>query len=93
MITASGPTAHTGFFRHPVPRDLVWLMSQEKKNPQPDIDVDAEAKLALSEARAMPPGAERSEAMKKAGISFEMPLPSMELRFRSGDCPTKIKVS
>ena len=43
-------------------------MSQEKKNPQPDIELDAEARLALSEARAMPPGAERSEAMKKAGI-------------------------
>jgi ABC-type molybdate transport system substrate-binding protein len=47
---------------------VIWLMSQEKKHQQPDIDLDAEARLALSEARAMPPGPERSEAMKKAGI-------------------------
>jgi hypothetical protein len=39
-----------------------------QKHPQPDIDLDAQALLALSEARAMPPGPERSAAMKKAGI-------------------------
>jgi len=44
------------------------LMSEDKKHPQPDIDLDAQAQMALSEARAMPPGPERSEAMKKAGI-------------------------
>jgi hypothetical protein len=43
-------------------------MSEDKKHPQPDIDLDAQAQMALSEARAMPPGPERSEAMKKAGI-------------------------
>jgi len=40
----------------------------QKKHPQPDIDLDAQALLALSEARAMPPGPQRSEAMKRAGI-------------------------
>jgi hypothetical protein len=39
-----------------------------QKRPQPDIDLDAQALMALSEARAMPPGPERSAAMKKAGI-------------------------
>src|SRR5258707_8163438 len=43
-------------------------MSQEKKHLQPDIDLDAQALLALSEARATPPGPERSAAMKRAGI-------------------------
>jgi hypothetical protein len=43
-------------------------MSQEKKHLQPDIDWDAQALLALSEARATPPGPERSAAMKRAGI-------------------------
>jgi hypothetical protein len=41
---------------------------QERKHPQPDIDLDAEARLALSEAREMSPGAERSKAIKRAGI-------------------------
>jgi hypothetical protein len=41
-------------------------MAQENK--QPDIDLDAEARMALSEARAMQPGPERSEAMKRAGV-------------------------
>ena len=40
-------------------------MSQEKKH---DIDLDALALLALSDARATPPGPQRSEAMKRAGI-------------------------
>src|SRR5258707_6742952 len=43
-------------------------MSQEKKHLQPDIDLDALALLALSDARATPPGPQRSEAMKRAGI-------------------------
>jgi hypothetical protein len=43
-------------------------MPEDKKHPQPDIDLDAQALLALSEARAMPTGPERSEAMKKANI-------------------------
>ena len=44
-------------------------MPQEKKHPQPDIDMDALALMALSEARAMPPGPARSEAMKKGWFS------------------------
>src|SRR5258708_14188049 len=43
-------------------------MSKEKKQLQPDLDLHAQALLALSEARATPPGPERSAAMKRAGI-------------------------
>ena len=43
-------------------------MDQEKKDLRPDLDLDAEASLALEEARRMPPGPERIEAMKKAGV-------------------------
>jgi hypothetical protein len=46
-----------------------WLMPQpEKKYLPPDIDLDALALLALSEAREMPPGPQRSDAMKRAGV-------------------------
>jgi hypothetical protein len=40
----------------------------EKKYLPPDIDLDALALLALSEAREMPPGPQRSDAMKRAGV-------------------------
>jgi hypothetical protein len=43
-------------------------MTQEKKDRRPDIDLDAEALAALEQARAMPHGPERTEAMKRAGI-------------------------
>jgi hypothetical protein len=42
-------------------------MAQEKKARRGDLDLDAEAFAALEEARAMPPGPERTKAMKKAG--------------------------
>ena len=42
-------------------------MTQEKKDRRPDIDLDAEALAALEQARAMPHGPERAQAMKKAG--------------------------
>lgn len=35
--------------------------------PKTGRDLDAEAEEALDAARAMPPGPEKSEAMKKAG--------------------------
>ena len=38
------------------------------KNKRPELDLDAEAQAALDEARATPQGAERTAAMKKAGI-------------------------
>ncbi len=44
------------------------LMSQEKKEVPPDLDLQARALAALEEARAVPPGPERREAMKKAGM-------------------------
>jgi hypothetical protein len=43
-------------------------MAEDKKEPRPKLDLDAEALLALEEARAMRPGPERTEAMKRAGI-------------------------
>jgi ABC-type molybdate transport system substrate-binding protein len=43
-------------------------MSEDKKHPPHDLDLDAQARIALSKARAMPPGPERTKALKKAGI-------------------------
>jgi hypothetical protein len=43
-------------------------MTQEKKNPRPRLELEAQALAALEEARTMPPGLARTEAMKKAGI-------------------------
>ncbi len=43
-------------------------MPEEKKVRRPELDLDAEALAALEEARAMPRGPERTEAMKKAGF-------------------------
>jgi hypothetical protein len=42
-------------------------MAQEKDVQRPELDLDAEARAALEEARAMPHGPERAQAMKKAG--------------------------
>jgi hypothetical protein len=43
-------------------------MTRESKDPRPKLDLEAEALAALEAARTMPPGPERNEAMKKAGI-------------------------
>ena len=43
-------------------------MPDKKEDPRPRLDLDAEALAALDAARRMPPGPERTEAMKKAGI-------------------------
>jgi hypothetical protein len=43
-------------------------MTQEKKDPRPRLELEAQALAALEEARTMPPGPARTEAMKKAGI-------------------------
>jgi hypothetical protein len=43
-------------------------MTHEKKDTRPKRDLEAEALAALETARTMPPGPERNEAMKKAGI-------------------------
>ena len=43
-------------------------MAQDKKDPPPKRDLDIEATTALEQARAMAPGPERTEAMKRAGI-------------------------
>jgi hypothetical protein len=39
-----------------------------KKVQRPELDLDTEALAALEEARGMPRGPERTEAMKKAGL-------------------------
>jgi hypothetical protein len=36
--------------------------------PQSDRDLDAEADAALDAARSMPPGSDKVEALKKAGL-------------------------
>jgi hypothetical protein len=43
-------------------------MTQEKKSPRPRLELEAQALAALEEARTMPPGPARTEAMKKAGV-------------------------
>jgi hypothetical protein len=43
-------------------------MDQEKKGQRSKLDLEAAALAALEEARALPPGAQRTEAMKQAGI-------------------------
>jgi hypothetical protein len=43
-------------------------MSREKKDPPAKIDLETQALIALEQARNMKPGAERTEAMKRAGI-------------------------
>jgi hypothetical protein len=43
-------------------------MARKIRNPRPKLDLDTEAVAALEEARALPPGPDRTEAMKRAGI-------------------------
>jgi hypothetical protein len=43
-------------------------MAGDDKERRSKSELDAEALAALEEARAMPPGPERTEAMKRAGI-------------------------
>jgi hypothetical protein len=43
-------------------------MARDKKDQAPKVDLEAEALSALEAARNMKPGAERTEAMKRAGI-------------------------
>jgi hypothetical protein len=43
-------------------------MVRGKKVRLPDLDLDAEATMALEQAREMPQGPERTQAMKKAGL-------------------------
>jgi hypothetical protein len=38
------------------------------KDTRQDLDLDAQAQAALDEARAMPPGPQKTEALKKAGL-------------------------
>jgi hypothetical protein len=43
-------------------------MSRPIKHPRPRLDLETEALAALEVARATPPGPERMEAMRRAGI-------------------------
>ena len=38
------------------------------KDIRQDLDLDAQAQASLDEARAMPPGPQKTEALKKAGL-------------------------
>jgi len=43
-------------------------MARKIRDPRPRLDLETEALSALEQARALPPGPERTEAMKRAGI-------------------------
>jgi hypothetical protein len=43
-------------------------MGSDKKDQRSRLDLEAEALAALEKARALPPGVERTEAMKQAGV-------------------------
>ena len=43
-------------------------MPRPIRDPRPKLDLETEAMAALEAARDMPPGPERTEAMKRAGI-------------------------
>jgi hypothetical protein len=43
-------------------------MTANKPPPRQDIELDAQAQIALDEARAMAPGPEKTEALRKAGL-------------------------
>jgi hypothetical protein len=60
-------------FRYPTDEQEIFIrtldpMAQNKKDSRPKRDLDMEATTALEQARAMAPGPERTEAMKRAGI-------------------------
>jgi hypothetical protein len=63
--------------------------------PQPDQDLSAEADEALEVARSMPPGHDKVEALKKAGLMRNVALmlaglPSRSVEDRpSESCKTK----
>jgi hypothetical protein len=43
-------------------------MATDRNRPSQNVDLDAQAQTALEEARAMPPGPEKIEALRKAGM-------------------------
>ena len=44
-------------------------MARKIRDPRPRLDLETEALSALEQARALPPGPERTEAMKRAGTT------------------------
>lgn len=63
-------------------------MARPIKDPKPKLDLEAEALAALEGARALPPGPERTEAMKRAGI-LRNAVDMQELLFPKRDRPSK----
>jgi hypothetical protein len=62
---------------------LIYLfMTKEKNVVRPKIDLEAEAIAALEAARTLPPGPQRTEALKKAGI-LQKAVDGMGLLFAS----------
>jgi hypothetical protein len=43
-------------------------MASNKTPPRQNTELDAQAQIALDEARAMPPGPEKTAALRKAGM-------------------------
>jgi hypothetical protein len=43
-------------------------MPMNRRQPSQNLDLDAQAQAALEEARAMPPGPQKTEALRKAGM-------------------------
>jgi len=58
--------------QHPIDKpestDVFWLYARPNENLRPKLELEAEALAALEQARTMPPGPERNEAMKQAGV-------------------------
>ena len=51
-----------------IDRRIFGSMPRPNKNLRPKLELEAEALAALEQARTMPPGSERNEAMKQAGV-------------------------
>jgi hypothetical protein len=47
---------------------VTGAMARKMRHPRPKRDLETEAVVALEEARALPPGPDRTEAMKRAGV-------------------------
>lgn len=68
-LADSGRRRSSNIFEQVIgPNLALFPMDREKKDQASKIDLDAEAACALEAARNMKPGAERTEAMKRAGI-------------------------
>ena len=65
----------------------------KRTQPTPDdYDLDAKAAAALDEARELPPGPERTEALKRAGLLRNAADVFLQWRlFNDKECMTKLR--